>query len=778
MSIRLKDTIYDLVNSASTATSATTAGTADVATIARSLGTNNSIKMYVQNNDEINFGGSPTNGSTTIYVGYKSADSRTVPTAYVFGGSDGSATITSNGFIKKGSSSSYVLLGNGGHKAISDFAASSHTHTKSQITDFPTSMPASDVYAWAKASTKPSYNFGEIGAGIATIGDGANRIMWRTNTTWSSGVYYSTPNNESVVFANKNSSTSWMFVTGDPTAQASWETFTPSLQIKNQRVTINKAIATGTNAEYNLDVNGSFNATSGYINKNAIIHAGNIGSQSVSYATSAGDADTLDGTHLSGIIQYYTSSSTNILNLNDLKSTSGFQVAGWAYAGAPYVNNQPAGDGASSAATVIKFPGTYPFQIYRFYSSNDIKVRGYYSGTGWTSWATILTSDNYTSYTVKKDGTGASGTWGISISGNAATATSATSATNANYATSASSATTAGSADVATIARSLGTDNSIKAYAQLNNEFNFGGTNNSSTIYFGYRAVDSKPIPTAFVFGSSTGTATLTASGYKKKDSSDSYVLLGGGGHKAVSDFSMSHSHPYLPTAGGTMTGTIYFTDTAAACLTFGSMTSSKLKGITLPSMGSNGIGLFSRYGKSTDEGGIILTEDTCLVYNSGDTGWQFQVHDKDLNQTDLSGTNGDGTGTRVFGTLQADYCAWSRGGFQKSGSSNSYVLLGGGGHKAVSDFATSGHTHSGYLTSLPSHTHDYLPLAGGTMNAGVRIGHAGTGIYLGNSANNGWIYTQDMCSQDGHAKWCIYTNGSAYFQSIYLGGEQITFQT
>ena len=30
-------------------------------------------------------------------------------------------------------------------------AASSHTHTKSQITDFPTSLPASDVYAWAKA---------------------------------------------------------------------------------------------------------------------------------------------------------------------------------------------------------------------------------------------------------------------------------------------------------------------------------------------------------------------------------------------------------------------------------------------------------------------------------------------------------------------------------------------------------------------------------------------------------------------------------------------------
>lgn len=41
-------------------------------------------------------------------------------------------------------------------------APSSHTHTKSQITNFPSSMPASDVYAWAKASSKPSYSWSEI----------------------------------------------------------------------------------------------------------------------------------------------------------------------------------------------------------------------------------------------------------------------------------------------------------------------------------------------------------------------------------------------------------------------------------------------------------------------------------------------------------------------------------------------------------------------------------------------------------------------------------------
>ena len=45
-------------------------------------------------------------------------------------------------------------------------ANSSHTHTKSQITDFPTSMPASDVYSWAKQSSKPSYTISEVSGNL------------------------------------------------------------------------------------------------------------------------------------------------------------------------------------------------------------------------------------------------------------------------------------------------------------------------------------------------------------------------------------------------------------------------------------------------------------------------------------------------------------------------------------------------------------------------------------------------------------------------------------
>ena len=55
-------------------------------------------------------------------------------------------------------------------------ANGTHNHTKSQITDFPSSMPASDVYAWAKASSKPSYTASEVGAAASSHNQAASTI--------------------------------------------------------------------------------------------------------------------------------------------------------------------------------------------------------------------------------------------------------------------------------------------------------------------------------------------------------------------------------------------------------------------------------------------------------------------------------------------------------------------------------------------------------------------------------------------------------------------------
>ena len=54
-------------------------------------------------------------------------------------------------------------------------------------------------------------------------------------------------------------------------------------------------------------------------------------------------------------------------------------------------------------------------------------------------------------------------------------------------------------------------DGSFKVYVTAGNEINFGGTFNSSSIFFGYRAKDSKPIPSRFYFGGTYGTGTVVA---------------------------------------------------------------------------------------------------------------------------------------------------------------------------------------------------------------------------------------------------------------------------
>lgn len=53
-----------------------------------------------------------------------------------------------------------------------------HKHVKADIADFPTSMPASDVHAWAKAASKPSYTIGEVSGNLA-----ASRISGTISAT-------------------------------------------------------------------------------------------------------------------------------------------------------------------------------------------------------------------------------------------------------------------------------------------------------------------------------------------------------------------------------------------------------------------------------------------------------------------------------------------------------------------------------------------------------------------------------------------------------------------
>ena len=67
-------------------------------------------------------------------------------------------------------------------EALAEKAATTHTHTKSQISNFSTSMPASDVKAWAKADAKPTYTAAEVGATTQAYVDSA--VQSAIQNTW------------------------------------------------------------------------------------------------------------------------------------------------------------------------------------------------------------------------------------------------------------------------------------------------------------------------------------------------------------------------------------------------------------------------------------------------------------------------------------------------------------------------------------------------------------------------------------------------------------------
>ena len=60
------------------------------------------------------------------------------------------------------------------------------------------------------------------------------------------------------------------------------------------------------------------------------------------------------------------------------------------------------------------------------------------------------------------------------------------------------------------------------------------------------------------------------------------------------------------------------------------------------------------------------------------------------------------------------------------------------------------------------------------TPDSGARIGGSGGNLYLGNANNSGWVCTQNICSQTNSSLWSIRQDGNAYFKNIYSGAATI----
>ena len=252
------------------------------------------------------------------------------------------------------------------------------------------------------------------------------------------------------------------------------------------------------------------------------------------------------------------------------------------------------------------------------------------------------------------------------------------------------------------------------------NEFNIVNDGFNTSMWFNHSPINDRSKTASingYHFGNGAGGYTsIKASGFIKNGSNDNYVLLGGGGHKALSNFSMAHSHPYLPLSGGTMTGNITYTG----------------KGTSYIGNGAN---------DAANEVGGALNN---LVISSW---WGISFTTSCSNQT-YTNKNAVSINCRN-GYVYANTFVGAFSG-NASSATNADKLDG----KHASAFA------------LSSHTHSYLPLAGGTMSVDARISYNSDGnLYIGNSSNDGWVYVQDMASQNGTTYWNITQAGSATFK-------------
>ena len=83
----------------------------------------------------------------------------------------------------------------------------------------------------------------------------------------------------------------------------------------------------------------------------------------------------------------------------------------------------------------------------------------------------------------------------------------------------------------------------------------------------------------------------------------------------------------------------------------------------------------------------------------------------------------------------------------------------------------------SGYLTSLPSHTHSYIPLSGGTLSSdAARISRAGSSVYWYQGRSNAMMYISSysgynaiasMKTTNGDWSLGVYANNYMYFTYV-----------
>ena len=298
---------------------------------------------------------------------------------------------TTTGFKKNGSSDSYVLLGGGGHKAISDFAISTHTHGLLHSDLTVTLANTTTDSGWSMINS--SYN-GFLLKSIRTQGSAPN---WIENN-YAAGICFGGADTKGVVSVAYNRPYI-KFAGGNGSKPIWWIRLSGISGATYNLANFNADMVDGYHA------NGLLTALSNSNNGISITVGGttkSISNINVNYAASAGNANTLDGIDSTRFLrQVVVPNNTE----NDFNTFSNMTLTGRVdpTTGASLKNAPWSGSGPAGGYGVLTylFNGSgYGTQMAWGYSDNRIYIRNRYqggSGVGpvWrTSWDTLaLTSD-------------------------------------------------------------------------------------------------------------------------------------------------------------------------------------------------------------------------------------------------------------------------------------------------------------------------------------------------------------------------------------------------
>lgn len=192
-----------------------------------------------------------------------------------------------------------------------------------------------------------------------------------------------------------------------------------AIKINGSTTTISNLVITGTGVVTNLNADLLDGNHASYF-----INTSNIGSQSVSYATSAGNADTVDGEH-SSVFALHRGEGRNYIDYSRYVYNNG------AYSGTGWIEPSDLGvryaSSAGNASTSTTLQTTRTINGTNFNGSSSIET-SYWGATRTITIGNTIRSVNGSgnlSWSLSEigapstTGVGASGNWGISISGNA-----------------------------------------------------------------------------------------------------------------------------------------------------------------------------------------------------------------------------------------------------------------------------------------------------------------------------------------------------------------------